>query len=367
MAGFAALSPHKIDGLSLSFLMAIHAKYVILNENFLLIRRSEQNFVINGLFCCVKIMLENIGTMARKNVLPPLGYLQAFEAAAKNQNFAMASRELGISESAVSRKIRLLEQHYEIALFERGHRSVALTQHGIELYDTVKLAMLSLREVSTKLTSKKSRREVTIAATNSVASLWLMPRLRKFNQANKQLNIMLMASDDDAECLGEGIDITILRGDGSWPDHTARKFFGEIIFPVCSPAFLAENPETAELETLLSLPLIEVSSGHAEWMNWSDWLSGHLPQVPDLTRYSVFNAYPHAVQAAVDGLGVALGWGHLVDHLLKSGELVRPLKKTHTRTQFGYFLLEPKKRSPHPECDIVKDWLLTESAARKHY
>jgi LysR family glycine cleavage system transcriptional activator len=227
--------------------------------------------------------------------------------------------------------------------------------------------LLSLRNVSTKRASQKKRHTVTIAATNSVATLWLLPRLRKFNQANKQLNIMLVASDNDAECLADEIDISILRGDGHWPDFQVRKFFGEIVFPICSPAFLAENPNASDLQSLLTLPLIEVSNSHSEWMNWNTWLLGHLPSVPELTRYSMFNAYPHAVQAAVDGLGIALGWGHLVDHLLKSGELVRPLKKTHIRTRFGYYLLEHKSRTQRPECDIVKDWLLSESASRKSY
>lgn len=304
----------------------------------------------------------------RKQNLPPLNYLQAFEAAARDQSFVSASKALGISESAVSRKVRLLEEFYETPLFKRGHKSIALTKQGTSLFKGIEPAMETLRAASGKLASHNAQSEVILAATNSVASLWLMPRLRKFNQANKQLNIMLVASDDDDECLAETVDLSILRGDGNWPDFTAQKLFGEIVFPVCSPGFLRRNPSLDGPTSLLHMPLIEVSSSHPEWMNWNTWLQDHMPVVPELSKPSVFNAYPHAIQAAVDGLGVALGWGHLVDHLLKSGALVRPLNELHTRTPFGYYLLErDKKITSNPRRDIVRDWLMSESAARTPY
>ena len=197
----------------------------------------------------------------------------------------------------------------------------------------------SLRKTSAQLMTEKHPSEVKLAATNSVASLWLLPRLRKFNVANEDMNITLISSDDDLECLSDANDLSILRGDGDWPDHTSQKLFGETIFPVCAPSFLEDTPEDVSLDSLPNLPLIEVTSKHSEWMNWTDWLRGHVPGVPSLNRKSMFNAYPHAIQAAVDGLGIALGWGHLVDHLLDRGTLVRPLGDIHTRTEFGYYLL----------------------------
>ena len=304
---------------------------------------------------------------SKRNVLPPLDHLLAFEAAAKNQSFAAASRELNISESAISRKARLLEQHYGIPLFVRGHRSVTLTPQGQSLLEHVRPAMQSLRNISTEFLSKQNRNEVTLAATNSVAALWLMPRLRKFNRRNKQLKIMLVASDSDVECLGENIDLTILRGDGNWPGYRGRMLFGETVFPVCSPAFLANNPDAHDVKNLARLSLVDVSSGHTEWMNWDVWLNSQLATAPDIEKSVVFNTYPLAVQAAVEGLGIALGWGHLVDHLLDNGTLVRPLRKLSTRTEFGYYLLRREKRKSFPERNAVEDWLLSESAARKPY
>ncbi|MGR3291339.1 MAG: LysR substrate-binding domain-containing protein [Paracoccaceae bacterium] len=302
-----------------------------------------------------------------KNVLPPLDYLLAFEAAATRQSFAGASRELNISESAISRKARLLELHYQVPLFVRGHKSVTLTPQGKKLLDAVSPAIHSLRDVSREMLSRHNRNSVTLAATISVAALWLMPRLRKFNNRNKQLKIMLVASDSDRECLAETVDLSILRGDGNWPGYRSRLLFGETVFPVCAPEYLAANPDVSTLNRLQVHALIEVSSTHTEWMTWTTWLQEMGIATPELDRSASFNTYPLAVQAAVDGLGVALGWAHLVDHLLDSGALVRPLGASNVRSDFGYYLLRPEKRKAFPERNLVEDWLLKASATRKRY
>lgn len=305
--------------------------------------------------------------MVKRNLLPPLDYLLAFESSAISQSFAAASRELNISETAISRKVRLLEAHYGTMLFVRSHRSIKLTPQGKVLLEKIKPALEMLRDTSRELLSEHKGNSVTVAATNSVASLWLMPRLRKFNRTNKHLKITLVASDSDQECLSENMDLTILRGDGDWAGYSSKLLFGETVFPVCSPGFLAANPKISEQVTLPDHALIEVSNAHTEWMNWKTWLT-HIGVAPtDFEQSALFNTYPLAVQAAVDGLGVALGWGHLVDKLLDTGALVRPLGNISVRTNHGYYLLRPENRPAFPECQIIENWLLTESAARKRY
>ena len=111
--------------------------------------------------------------------------------------------------------------------------------------------------------------------------------------------------------------------------------FGETIFPVCAPRYLKSNPKAAQLSNLPGLELIEVASDHTEWMDWKNWLAHNRIHDATLERTARFNTYPLAIQAAVDGLGLALGWRHLVDHLLESGQLVRPLGETCVRTQSG--------------------------------
>lgn len=303
----------------------------------------------------------------KKGLLPPLDYLLAFEAAALRQGFATASRDLNISETAISRKIRLLELHYDVALFLRGHRSVRLTPQGRALLEKTRPALEALRNASREMMSEHRKNTVNLAATNSVAALWLMPRLHRFNSSNKHVRITLFASDNDEECLGETMDLTILRGDGDWPGFRSCLLFGETVFPVCSPGFLSANPGASSLSALPGLALIEVASSHTEWMNWKTWMGYHGSGSAISARSSMFNTYPLAIQAAADGLGVALGWGHLVDPLLESGQLVRPLGNVDVRTSHGYFLLTPEHKSPFPERSIVETWLLQTSAARKRY
>lgn len=300
-------------------------------------------------------------------VLPPLDYLLAFEAAAKAQSFAQASKVLNISETAISRKVRLLEQHYDVPLFVRGHRSVSLTQQGAILLATVEKSLDMMRDVSRDMLAKHQANTVSISATNSVASLWLMPQLRKFNKSNGRIRISLVSSDSDAECLSDSMNLTILRGDGDWPGYEAKLLFGETVFPVCSAEYLKSNPNAADLSALPELDLIEVTSAHAEWMTWRAWFSGNGVSTSSMEQAVAFNTYPLSIQAAVDGLGIALGWAHLVDPLLESGALVRPVQGASVRTQSGYYLLKRPIHNAFPEQLIVEDWLLGLSAGRKRY
>jgi LysR family transcriptional regulator, glycine cleavage system transcriptional activator len=301
------------------------------------------------------------------NILPPLDYLLAFEAAANNQSFVEASKLLNISETAISRKVRLLEKHYDTLFFLRGHKSISLTPQGQSFLERIHPALQILRDTSDRLLDAEKNKPVTLAATNSVASLWLMPRLRTFNRTNKHLKIMLLASDNDAECLSDEIDLAILRGNGGWPDHHAQLLFGETIFPVCSPDYLKANPDAAHMERLTKLDLIEVASRHVEWMDWKTWLSRKGIADKQVEPAAIFNTYPLAVQAAIDGLGIALGWGHLVDRQLDSGQLVRPLGRISMRTDQGYYLLRNSNSAPYPERRTVENWLLNISAKRKRY
>ena len=279
-------------------------------------------------------------------------------------SFSGASQQLNISESAISRKVRLLEQHLGESFFLRGSRSIKLTQQGQVFLQKVTPALNMLRSAASELAERQSDKPIVLAATNSVASLWLTPRLHEFRKANPHLRIMLVSSDNDEECLSQSVDLTILRGSGDWPGYTAKLMFGETVFPVCSPEYLDANPGCTDIAKLPDLHLIEVASSHAEWMNWKVWLSHMGVQAPSYERPIFFNTYPLSIHAAVDGVGVALGWGHLVDRLLETRQLVRPCSEASVRTNDGYYLLVPKNRRPFPARDEVEQWLVELSAKR---
>lgn len=305
--------------------------------------------------------------LKNRAVLPRLDYLLAFEVAAEMESFAAAAKEMNVSETAVSRKIRLLELHYKCALFLRGHRSVQLTEQGRTLLHGIRAPLKSIAQLSEDMLGKMSRSSVRMSATNSVASLWLMPRMTHFHEANQNITINLFSSDIDSQCLTEEFDLTILRGEGNWPGYDAQHLFGETVFPICAPSYLENYVGIESVTELLNHNLIEVSNNHIEWMNWRNWFVQQGAD-PDKVKHSTsVNTYPLGVHAAIDGLGIALGWSHLVDRHLESGALVRPLKDAHVRTKSGYYLLRRENAPRHPEADIVARWLIGESATRKRY
>ncbi len=305
--------------------------------------------------------------LKQRAALPRLDYLITFEVAAELDSFAAAAKHLNVSETAVSRKIRLLELHFDCLLFERGHRSVRLTAQGRKLLTGISPGLKTLESAALSMKTEKGATPVKLAATNSVASLWLMPRLSRLRSENQGVTISLLASDEDAECLGQEVDLAILRGEGDWPGFRTQRLFGETVFPVCAPGYLENHVAIEDVADLPDHALIEVRNNHAEWLNWQTWLTQKNVDPKRVRHSTLVNTYPLAIQAAADGLGIALGWGHLVDRHLKSGALVRPLAKAHIRTHSGYYMLTRQAAPPSSDRDAVARWLMNESAQRTRY
>lgn len=299
--------------------------------------------------------------------LPAMDYLLAFEAAAKSQDFAQASEALNLSETTIRRKVRYLEKYYAMPLFIRGQRSISLTQKGTVLLAAAEQSLDLLRDVSRNMPAQYLANPVSVAVPNSVASLWLTPQLCKFNNTIGRIRVSVTASDDTADCMSDAMDLIIARGDGHWPGYEAQYLFGETVFPVCSPDYLEQNPDAEDAAALLQLDLIDVNDPHSGSMTWETWLrSTRHPTFP-MDNVMTVNTCPLSIQAAVEGLGVALGSAHLVDALLDSGALVRPSGDTSVRTDSAYYLLSNPLRESFAEKRIIKEWLLRLSAGRKRY
>ena len=166
----------------------------------------------------------------------------------------------------------------------------------------------------------------------------------------------MIASDVDAECTADDVQVAILLGNGEWPGFRTTMLFAEEVFPVCSPGYLNNSKTQVRLDNIANETLLELSDHHWNWMNWRLWLSNQGVALPTAHRAMQLNSYPLLIESAKNGMGIALGWGVLVDEDINSGKLVRPLADT-LHTEQGYFLLRRERSLAMNEVDHFCHWL----------
>ncbi len=289
--------------------------------------------------------------------LPPLGTLVAFEAASRSLSFTRAADELNLTQAAISRQIRLLEEDLGVKLFTRANRTVTLTPEGRDLQHTVSLALAHIANAAEQVRSTGGEHRLTVAADQSAATLWLMPKLSDFRRDNPDINVRLVVSDNDEDCMADHIDLSIVHGNGEWAGHDSTLLFGEDVFPVCSPAYLDLNGPIETPADLTHQTLLGLEDDHWDWMTWRVWLTENGVHLPAEHHAMTINNYPLLLQAAADGYGIALGWSHLADPFLDDGRLVRPLSDLSVTTEAGYYLLSPLSRPLGPDAVKFNDWV----------
>ncbi|MEO0752333.1 MAG: LysR substrate-binding domain-containing protein, partial [Pseudomonadota bacterium] len=291
-----------------------------------------------------------------KNRLP-LSNLQAFDAAARHESFAAAAEELNLSQAAVSRQIKTLESHLDAALFRRSHRAVHLTAKGSELHQTVQLSLRLLRESFRSVRRRSDHDTIHLASDLSLTHFWLLPRLSRLQDIAGKTRISIMASDQEEECLADTIDIAVAYGNGHWPGFDSRLLIEEEVFPVCSPAYLERLGPLSKPEDLLRGTFLHVVDGPSHWVDWPELFAGLGVRFDGGGGALEFNSMPLSIQAACAGQGIALGWKYLLDDLLDSGSLVRPVPNVY-RTERGYHVLSRTGANlQKPARDIV-EWLV---------
>ncbi len=291
-----------------------------------------------------------------KRRLPPLEPLIAFEAAARLLSFTRAGEELHLTQAAISQQIRSLEDSLQVKLFTRSHRAVQLTNEGREFQHSVAAILRQLAGATMDIQNVEFARQLVIGCDLSFATQWLRPRLTQLRQLLPEVNLRIVASDDNSETLGGEVQATILHGDGDWPGYRAIRLFTEEVFPVCSPDYERNIIDGDWVSWLLQAQLIDLADSHWNWMNWRLWLGGNDIDEPLGNRNLQINSYPLLIDAACDGHGVALGWRYLVDDLLEQGRLLRPIEQSLT-TDFGYYLIFPDSLQGDEILQQFQTWL----------
>jgi len=297
--------------------------------------------------------------------LPPTKALVIFEATARHLSFTRAAGELHLTQAAVSRQIRVLEQDLGVPLFTREHRAVRLTPEGQRLKRTVAMALGHIAETAETLRRMHREPHINLHTTTAFGALWLMRRIGRFRAGFPEVQLRLVSSDDEIDLFGfsGNIDLSISYGEGDWPGLHATRLLEDEILPICSPGFRDGLPPEFSLTDLPAQPLLHLESFEPTWMSWSTWFrqmsaQPARPPPPGTT----FNNYLVILQAAQEGQGIALGWRQLVQPFLESGQLVRPVPDSLPSESAYYVLVQPGSLDLRPELRTVHEWLIQEAA-----
>jgi len=290
--------------------------------------------------------------MARR--LPYLNGIRTFEAAARNGSFAAAAAELSVSPAAVSRMVRLLEQRLGIDLFERAANRLALTGPGKTYQAGLASILDDLERLTEQISARSGSRVLTVGVGPTFAIRWLIPRLADFRRAAPDIDVRITTGGaaapfaDDWTC---GIKL----GDGNWPGLVAERLFGADLIPVCAPRVARR---LRRIENLKGTTLLRVAHAPEDWPLWLE--SAGLPGVADAGP--VFEYYGQALQAATDGLGVAIGIRPYIDDDLKAGRLVAPFPLTVPKGR-QWYLLSKEYRRLEPAFVAFRRWITDASCS----
>ncbi|MGJ4908300.1 transcriptional regulator GcvA [Bradyrhizobium sp. HKCCYLRH2015] len=287
--------------------------------------------------------------------LPSLNGLRAFEAAARHLSFTRAASELNVTQTAISHQIKRLEDELGIRLFVRQNRSLALTPQARDYLPLVRAAFDDLRLATERLVRKDNAKVLTVSTIASLAAKWLLPRLTAFQEAHPGIDVRITTSTGLVDFRKDDVDAAIRYGRGHWPGVRAEWLMADELFPVCSPALLQGDKPLRCPEDLAHHTLLQASGGYDD--DWRLWLTAAgLPVEMSRQGRLSFDLSLMTVQAAIDGLGVAIGRTAYVQDDIAKGRLVVPFKMT-LPSDAGFYLVTPEGRTDPPKLKAFRQWL----------
>ncbi len=298
----------------------------------------------------------------RKYPLPPLDLLRSFEAVARHRSFTLAAQELCLTQSAVSRQIKALEDRVGFTLFHRLHRAVDITAKGQSLFEAVTRGLDDISACLAALGASTKAPQLTVSASVAFAWFWLMPRLERFGALQPEVDLRVLAADQPVLPSTQEVDVAILFGRGKWEGLEAQLLFRERVYPVCSPGYLRSS-RTAAVGRPLQIKRFCIWSipgpRRATW-DWRQWLLRQGVNGQPVRRAIRLNSYPMVLQAAEAGRGVALGWSYITDQLLAEGRLICPIDKA-LETADGYYVSVSASASRDAAMTAFLEWIVAEA------
>jgi len=302
--------------------------------------------------------------------MPSFKAMRSFVAAAKYRSFTRAAEALCVTQAAISRQIRDLETHLGTELFIRSGRDIQLTAAGTALFDAAQLSLLNIFQATERIRREKSdKRTLTLCCSPALSGLWLSHRLKDFFSANPDVDLNVITTQHfQGMEPGTTPDIFITKTVDLGPGYLRIPLFHEVVYPVCTPRYLEAHPELGTLEGMRNSVLLDLNpygrSQLSEQVDWNVWfaLQSQYAQIPgsDNAQYFSSNDYTLLIQMALDDQGIALGWDHLVRHLIRQGRLVRPVQEELTFSEALQYLMVNEKKADDPACVRLRDWLIAQ-------
>ncbi|WP_439861229.1 LysR family transcriptional regulator [Pseudomonas sp. MBLB4136] len=302
--------------------------------------------------------------------MPSLRAVKSFVAAAKYQNFTRAAEALCVTQAAISRQIRELETYLGAELFKRAGRAVELTAAGAIFFDAAQLSFVNIAQAAERIRSRNvGKRVLTLCCSPAFSAMWLAHRLPSFFSANPDVDLNLITTQNFLS-MEPGVrpDIFITKMAKIRAGYRSLPMFHDVIYPVCTPRYLEQHPELNSLEGLRDSVLLNLSpygrSQVAEHVDWGVWLAFHDVDIEargsDSPHFFNANDYNMLVQMVLNHQGVALGWHHLVGHLVEQGLLVRPVHEQVVHKESQHYLTFNEDKEDDEACGRLRDWLMAQ-------
>ncbi|NMZ32775.1 LysR family transcriptional regulator [Pseudomonas proteolytica] len=290
--------------------------------------------------------------------LPPLNALRAFEATARLNSVSQAAEQLHVTHGAVSRQLKVLEEHLGVSLFVKDGRGIKLTDSGVRLRDASVEAFERLRDVCGELTQSSADAPFVLGCSGSLLARWFIPRLGRLNADLPDLRLHLSAGEGDLDPRRPGLDALLLFAEPPWPaDMQVYELASERIGPVMSPHFAHYQAlRQAPAQALLDEALLHTTSRPQAWPNWAQH---HGIEAGALKYGQGFEHLYYLLEAAVAGLGVAIAPQPLVAEDVRAGRLVAPWGFSQTPAQLALWL---PKRAADGRARQLAQWLKAELA-----
>jgi len=292
--------------------------------------------------------------LASRRFLPSISLLAAFEAVARAGSVTAAARELDLTQSAVSRQIKALEEQLGVELFLRERQTVRLTLAGDSYAREIREALRRISSASLNLRANPHGGTLNLAILPTFGTRWLAPRLGRFLSKNPGVTINLVTRLSSFDFRLDSIDAAIHFGHPHWPGAELTFLMSEWTIPACSPQFVKEHA-IGEAGDLLDVPLLHLTTRPDAWENWFSENGVAFQSLQGM----LFDQFATAAQAAIAGLGIALLPTFLIEEELKRGDLVAAIDRT-TESRERYYLAYPAERADYAPLAAFREWIEAE-------